>query len=303
MSHIQDNMPRLDDMRLFAKLAELGSFTATAKALDLPKQTLSRRIAALEQDLGVDLVQRTTHKVRLTELGVAYAERCRELARVAREANELVQGSGEQPRGLLRITADPTFGEAHLPALVREYIERYAETEVEVVLTSRVVDLLEEGFDLGFRVGRPNDPSLVATRVRGAKLVYCAAPSYVAKHGRPTHPDQLGEHAILEHTPRAGPSRWPFVGPDGQLFAVQVRGRVRLNSLPMIRSLALAGLGIANLPDFACAEDVKRKRLVELLGDWVGDVGGIWLVRPQHKLLAARMRCFVDLALERLRSR
>lgn len=288
-------------MRLFARLAELGSFSRAARSLDVPKQTLSRRIAALEQELGVELVVRTTRKVRLTPLGQAYAERCRELASLAREANEQLLGAGEQPRGRLRITADPTFGEAFLPELIAAYLERHAEVEVEAVLTSRRVDLIEEGFDLAFRVGRLDDSSLVATRLAGARLIYCAAPSYIERRGAPTHPEQLREHAIIEHTPRAGTSRWPFVGADGQLFAVPVSGRVRVNSLALVRRLAMAGFGIANLPAFSCADQLAAGELVSVLDDWVGDVGGIWLVRPQHKLLSVRVRSFVELAIARLR--
>jgi DNA-binding transcriptional LysR family regulator len=292
---------RLDDMRLFAKLAELGNFSLAAQSLDVPKQTLSRRIAALEQELGVELVQRTTRKVRLTPIGRAYAERCRELASVAREANELVLGADEQPRGCLRITADPTFGEAYLPELIAEYLDQHAEVEIEAVLTSRHVDLIEEGFDLAFRVGRLEDSSLVATRLMGARLIYCAAPRYLERHGAPMRPEQLGEHAIIEHTPRAGVSRWPFRGPDGQLFAVPVSGRVRVNSLALARGLALAGFGIANLPAFACEAELARGELVSVLDAWIGDVGGIYLVRPQHKLLSVRVRSFVELATARLR--
>lgn len=289
-------MPKLDDMRMFAKLAERGSFSAAARALAVPKQTLSRRIAALEDDLGVELVRRTTRKLRLTEIGAAYADRCRALAQVADEANELVRGAGERPRGTLRITADPTFGEAFLPALVTEYLRRFPQAEVEVVLTSRFVDLVEENFDVAFRVGRQPDSSLVATRVSGARLVYCAAPSYVSEHGRPERPEHLAEHAIIEHTPRGGPSRWPFLGASGELVGVPVRGRARVNSLTLVRRLALDGFGIANLPAFACRDDLERGALVSVLEDWVGDVGGVWLLRPQHKVLSVRVRSFVELA-------
>jgi DNA-binding transcriptional LysR family regulator len=249
----------------------------------------------------VELVQRTTRKVRLTPIGQAYAERCRELASIAREANELVLGADEKPRGRLRITADPTFGEAYLPELIAEYLEQHAEVEVEAVLSSRHVDLIEEGFEVAFRVGRLDDSSLVATRLMGARLVYCAAPRYLERCRAPKRPEQLREHAIIEHTPRAGSSRWPFRGPDGQLFAVPVSGRVRVNSLALVKGLALAGFGIANLPAFACAGELERGELVSVLDAWIGDVGAIWLLRPQHKLLSSRVRSFVELATTRLR--
>jgi DNA-binding transcriptional LysR family regulator len=292
---------RLDDMRLFAELAEAGSFTGAARRLGVPKQTLSRRIAALEHDLGIELVLRSTRKLRLTGLGRVYAARCRELASLASEANEQLLGAGDAPRGQLRITADPTFGESYLPELIAEYVERYAEVEVEVVLTSRRVDLIEEGFDLAFRIGRLEDSTLVATRLSAARLIYCAAPSYLERHGAPREPSELSEHAIIEHTPRGGPSRWPGVGADGQLFAIQVKGRVRLNSLALVRDLAVRGFGIANLPEFACTSEIADGRLCAVLEDWVGDVGGVWLVRPPHKLLSPRVRSFVELALARLR--
>lgn len=288
-------------MRLFAALADHGNFSAAARALDVPKQTFSRRIAELEEDLGVELVRRTTRRVRLTELGTAYAERCRQLASLASEANELVRGADEVPRGCLRVTADPTFGEAFLAELVTDYLERFSEVEVEVVLTSRRVDLIEEGFDLAFRVGRLEDSTLVATRLAGARLVYCASPAYLRAHGRPVTPEALEDHAIIEHTPRAGTSRWPFVDGEGKGMSVAVRGRVRVNSLALARRLALAGFGVANLPEFACAEDLAEGRLESVLGDWVGEVGGVWLLRPAHKLLSVKLRRFVDLATARLR--
>lgn len=166
---------RLDDMRVFAKLAEMGSLSAAARALGMPKQTLSRRLAALEQALGVTLATRSTRRLRLTDAGTAYAGRCAEIVRLADEANLAVTDRSQAPTGTLRLTADPTFGEAFLPALVAEFVESFPAVSVEAVLTSRRVDLIEEGFDVAFRVGRMDDSSLVARKLGAARLCYAAS--------------------------------------------------------------------------------------------------------------------------------
>ena len=300
---ITTSKPQLDDMRLFARVAEAGSLTAAARALGLPKQTVSRRLAALEDALGVQLAHRTTRRLRLTEAGTAYAQRCAELTRLAEEANRAVSVAGDTPRGTLRVTADPTFGEAFLSGLLAEYLARHAEVRVEVVLTSRYVDLVEEGFDVAFRIGRPADSSLIGTRLGGATLLYCASPSYLAERGAPEHPDALRDHDCIEHAPRPGPTRWPFFVRPGEMTLVPVSGRLQVSSLSLALQAARDGLGIANLPAFACAEDLAAGRLKTVLDPFVADIGGVWLVTPPHRWLAARVRRFIDLAVERFRGR
>ena len=171
---------KLEDMRLFARVAAARSFTGAARQLGIPKQTLSRRVAGLEHALGVRLLHRTTRRLYLTEVGAAYAERCDEVIRMAEEANRSVTDAGEVPKGTLRVTADPVFGEAFLGGVITEFARRWPEVHVEVVLTRRRVDLVEEGFDLAFRVGRVDDPALTATRLGPARVRYCASPRYLA---------------------------------------------------------------------------------------------------------------------------
>ena len=290
--------PRLDDMRVFAKLAEAGSLSAAARALGMPKQTLSRRLAALEQALGVTLATRSTRRLRLTDAGTAYASRCAEIVRQADEANLAVADRSQGPIGTLRITADPTFGEAFLPELVAEFVASFPKVSVEAVLTTRRVDLIEEGFDVAFRVGRMDDSSLVARRLGAARLCYAASPDYLRSRGTPEHPSDLSEHDCIALVPQPGHSRWPFRGPKGLLLET-VSGRVRVNALPMARRAALAGLGIANLPAFACREDLLAGRLVAVLAEWVPDAGFVHVVYPPSRYLAAKIRRFVDLAVER----
>ena len=290
-------------MRLFAQVAASGTLSGAARALGVPKQTVSRRLAALELALGVPLARRTTRRLRLTDVGIAYAARCAEVVRLADEAHSLASSQTSAPRGRLRLTADPTLGEAFLNELCALYLQRYPEVELEVILTARRVDLIEEDFDLAFRVGHLADSSLIGTRLGPARLVYCASPDYLQRRGRPLQPTDLLHHACVSLVPGLEVHEWPFTGRDGKRFGVRVRGPLRVNSLALARSAALAGLGIANLPFFACADDLEHKRLEALLEGWGGEAGGIYIVYPQHRFLAPRVRAFVDLATTFFRER
>ncbi len=290
---------RIEDMRLFAKVAEAKTFTAAALLLEMPKQTLSRRVAELERALGVVLLHRTTRRLHLTEAGAAYAQRCAEIVRLAEEANHAITDDVAIPKGVLRVTADPLFGETFLAPLVVAYAKRWPAVHVEVTLTPRRVDLVEEGFDVAFRVGVLGESDLSAKNLGPARVRYCASPGYLSRRGAPKTPKQLASHeCVLVHA-EGGTTRWPFRGPRG-IELVSVTGRLRFNSFAMGRSAVLGGLGIAIFPEFACEDDVRRKRLVPVLEDWTVDVGAVWLLHPAGRYLTARVRTFVELARERL---
>jgi DNA-binding transcriptional LysR family regulator len=288
----------MEDMRLFARVAEAKSFTGAAQRLGVPKQTLSRRVALLERALGVELMQRTTRRLHLTDLGAAYAERCAELARLAEEANRAVTDAAPAPKGTLRITADPAFGDAFVTDLVVAYARSWPEVRVEVVLTPRKVDLLEEGFDVAFRIGHVDEPTLSGFRLGPAHVRYCASPRYVARRGKPKTPRALGAHDCIVVGSDGEPARWPFRGKRG-LALVPVTGRLTLTSLRMAHSAALAGLGIGLFPEFVCAEDLRRKRLMTVLDDWAVEVGSVWLLHAARRFLPARVRAFAQLARQR----
>jgi DNA-binding transcriptional LysR family regulator len=258
---------RIDDMRLFAKVAEAKSFTKAAALLGVPKQTLSRRVAELERLLGVELMIRTTRRLHLTDSGKTYAERCSELVRLADEANRAVTDTDEVPRGTLRITADPVFGDAFLTGLVLEYARTWPEVRVDVVLTRRRVDR------------------------------YCASPAYLDRRGAPSAPKDLERHDCLVVSDGT-PARWPFRR-NGRVELIPVSGRLTFTSFAMAHQAALAGLGIALFPEFACAADLRRKRLVPVLERSVVDVGSVWLIHAAHRALTARVRAFIALAVER----
>lgn len=286
---------RLDDMRVLVALAEAGSFTDAAERLALPKQTVSRRIQALEEDLGVRLAWRTTRTVRLTDEGRAFAARCAEVVRQADDAVDAVRRAGEHPRGTLRITTTRLLARTVLAPVIDRYLERFHEVSVDLLLTDRRVDLVEEGFDLAVRVGQLPDSTLVATRLGPATLRYVASPSYLAARGVPTTPAVLQDHACLG-TPIEGGDRWPFLSADGRMVPVAVPLRLRADDVDLVHRAALAGRGVAMLPGVVCEDDVAAGRLMPLLADHTPDIGAVWLVTPGRRFLAPRVRAFLDLA-------
>jgi DNA-binding transcriptional LysR family regulator len=293
---------RMEDMRVFAKVAEAGSFTAAARILGVPKQTLSRRVKELEQALHVRLLERSTRRLRLTDVGAAYAERCTEIVRLVDEANDAVTRTRQTPRGLLRVAAEPLFAETFLTGLIVELAARWPDVRVDVILTRNRIDLVEEGFDVAFRLGRVEDPGLTATRLGPARPRYCASPDYLARHGAPVTPDELWEHECILVVAGDAPARWAFRGPRGDVL-VPIRTRLRCNSFSMAHAAALAGLGIAVFPELMCADDLEQHRLVSVLDDWTARDGWVWLVHPRVRYLTASVRAFVELARERFGER
>lgn len=290
---------RLESMREFARVAEAKSFTRAAAALGVPKQNVSRHVAGLERALGVQLLHRNTRRLQLTEAGSAYALRCAEMVRLAEEANRVVTDRVTTPTGTLRVTADPVFGEAFLADVLVDYAARYPEIRLDVLLTRRHVNLVEEGFDIAFRIGRVDDPALSATRLGPAIVRYCASPEYVRRHGVPNSPDDLVCHHCIGVSSEGGPVRWVF-HKRGAPEMRAVDARLRFDSFILARRAVLAGLGIAVFPEFACIQELRTGKLVSVLDDWVGDVGGVWLAHPTARFLSSRITTFADLAVERL---
>ncbi|MCB9765588.1 MAG: LysR family transcriptional regulator [Alphaproteobacteria bacterium] len=290
---------RLDDLRLFSVVAQAGSFTAAAEQLGLPKQTVSRRIRLLEESLGVRLLHRTTRTSRLTTEGAAFAEHCHELARLAEEATRSVQSRAATPQGTLRVTTTQALAEPLLAPLLADYLGAWPEVSVDLLLTNRRVDLVEEGFDLALRVGPLRDSGLVTRRLGPARVRFCASPSLLARLGAPAEPAALADYPCVMQPVDSGPSAWPVGGPEG-LRMVPVCARLRANSAALVRQAALDGLGLAMLPEAACAGDLGAGRLVTVLDDHVPDLGVVQLVYPGRRLLAARVRAFIDLAVARL---
>ena len=290
-------MVNLNEMAVFACVVRAGSFTGAARDLGVSKSSVSAQIARLERRLGARLLHRTTRRVGLTDIGATYHRSCARVVAEAEEADHAAGDSRVAPYGTLRLTAPYLFGDAFLSPIVAEYLRRYADVSVDLMLAERMVDLIEEGFDLAIRIGPLEDSTLSVRGLGAAQMIYCASPDYLGARGTPSTPDDLGDHecVIVGSTARA---RWPFVSPRGPV-AAPVVGRLTVNSLVMGRDAARAGRGIAYLPAFLCAEQFERGELRAVLTDWLPEPYPIAAVYPSHRHLSAKVRSFLDLLIVR----
>lgn len=291
----------LDDLRLFATVAETRNYTAAGRLLGLSKQTVSRRISDLEAHLGVSLIRRTTRKMDLTEVGAAYAVKCADIVRRAEDAARSVTDAAVRPSGTLRLTADPVFGDAFVADLIVAYAQKFPDVEIDAVFTRRYVDLIEEGFDLAFRVGAEDRPGLTRTPLFPGHIHYCASPSYLKARGTPKRPEDLKDHECILVGAESASQNWPFQSDKGPL-SVSVTGRLRVTSFALALKAARAGLGIGLFPAFTCTEDIAKKRLRAVLKPWTMDVGPVSLIHPTHRFLSPKVRVFIDLAREKFQN-
>ncbi|MCB1436539.1 MAG: LysR family transcriptional regulator [Rhodobiaceae bacterium] len=294
-------MDRIDAMQVFVSVVESGSFTAAADRLGISKALASKQIAGLEKRLGARLLNRTTRSLALTEIGRSYLAACQNLLGEFEAMEALVQESHAKVRGLLRLSAPTSFGESHLGAVVAAMLAQYPELQIELKLTDRVVDLIEEGFDAAIRIGELEDSTLIARRVAEIRTLLCAAPGYLERAGRPTHPRDLAAHqCLLDLNYKTGPN-WAFTI-DGRRQFVHVDGRLRVNSAVTVREGLFALGGIARLPSFVVADDIAAGRLEIVLSDFEVEPFGIFLVYPHARHLAAKVRVFGALLAAHARS-
>ncbi len=285
-------MDGIGQIHLFVRVVEAGGFTAAARELGVPKSTVSRQIARLEDRLGVRLLERTTRALRTTEVGQAFYERCGRIVGDLAEAEAAVTQAQVVPQGTLRVSAPLTFGYLFLGDLVAAFMVAYPDVQVEVHLSDRKVDLIEEGYDLAIRAGTLSDSSMIARRLGSAESVLCASPAYLEAHGTPATPDDLKHHACLLYEYQS-PSSWR-VGD----VTVPVSGRLVSNNGDILRAAAVAGLGIVNAPRFIVARELVEGRLVSILQEHLRQNAGIWAIYPHNRHLSAKVRAFVDFAVD-----
>jgi DNA-binding transcriptional LysR family regulator len=295
-------MDRLASMAVFAKVAELGSFSAAADTLGLSKSAVSKHVTALEERLGVRLVNRTTRRLALTEVGLSYRETCARIVQEVEEAEQEAGRHGSEPRGRLKVTAPMTFGILHLAPLLPDFLAAHPRLEIDLALDDRIVDLLEEGVDVALRIGTLRDSSLIARRIATARSICAASPAYLQANGTPLHPADLGGHNCLRYTYRRGPEAWELER-HGERHAVRLRGNLAANNGDALRAAAVGGLGIVVLPDFIVADDLASGRLVHLLADWRTPEFPIQAVWPPQRHPSPKLRAFVDFLAERLARR
>lgn len=285
-------MDKLRAMQTFVAIAEAGSLTAAAKTLGSSLPTVVRLLAALEAELGVQLLQRTTRRSALTDAGRRYLERCQEAQALLQQADAEARAERSQPVGRLSVTAPVLFGQRHVIAGVAAFVERYPGVAAEVQLQDRVVDLLEEGLDVAVRIGALKDSSMIGREVGRMRRLTVAAPSYLARHGAPAKPADLLEHNCIRFY-RGSASSWTF-RVDGKTASVPVRGNLSVNQVAAAAEVCAAGLGVGNFFAYQVAEHVANGALRVLLSDYETPARPISIVYPATRLLPLRTRLFID---------
>lgn len=283
-------------MKAFVTAVQAGSMSAAAEQLGLSPAMVGQHVAALEERLGTRLLNRTTRRQSLTDFGASYFEQCRDILDRVAIADREAETQQTAPRGKLRVTAPTTFGaEALMPALKR-YRETAPDVMLDLVLTDRNVDLVEEGFDVAFRIGTPPDSRLIARRLMPYRMMICAAPDYVKRMGEPCHPDELSGHEAVGFTP-AAMSPWRF-SKDGKVVEVSPLRHLTVNSGQALRMAARAGLGVIMQPEILLAADVHAGVLVQLLPDWRLGERPMSLLYYRDQRMTPRLRSFISFAIE-----
>lgn len=287
-------MDRYSGMTVFVKVAETNSFAATARHLGMSPAMVSRHIQLLEERLGARLLNRTTRRVSLTEVGQIYHERCLRILSELEAADRAASELQSVPRGRLRVTAPMTFGTRHLAPIVAAYLRLYPEVEIDLSLDDRYVDLLEEGFDLAIRVGTLADSSLIARRLTMAEMVLCASPEYLEREGAPLTPRDLERHNCLLYAYSRSRNEWHFTGPDGTEETIPVGGRFVANNGDALRIVAREAIGIILAPLSVVKEELRTGHLVRLLPEYRTAAFPVHAVYPHSRFLSAKARTFID---------
>jgi DNA-binding transcriptional LysR family regulator len=285
-----------NDLALFARIVESGSFSLAAQRVDLPKSTVSRRIALLEAKLGERLLQRTTRKLMLTEFGASLLEHARKVVEEVEAAGALVQHRQLAPSGRLRVSMPGDFANLGMTFMISKFIERYPAIVLELDLSPRRVDLVGENFDIAIRMGDlPEDSSLHARRVALEKIALYAAPSYIARRGMPQHPDELAQHDLLCLASRNGGALSWKLTKGKTVWERDLPARLAANSPDLLARIACAGTGIAASSDLFAEVALEKGELVRVLPEWsLPEVTG-WAVFPGRRLMPAKTRVFLDM--------
>jgi len=291
-------MDSLGGMAIFARVVEARSFSGAARQMGLSKSAVSKQIGQLEDRLGARLLDRTTRRIALTEVGRVFYEHAARMMAEAQAAEEAVTSLHEMPRGLLRINLPMSFGMAHIVPALPDFLDRCPELKIDIAFSDRYVDLLEEGFDLAVRIARLTDSSLIAKRLAPNHMVICGSPDYFAKHGEPQKPDDLAAHSCLGYTYAADTDHWKFLV-GGKPLSVRVGGRFRANNGDALRIAALGHQGLIYSPSFMVGKDIVAGRLRVVLMEYMPDDSAIYAVYPSRRYLTPKVRAFIDFLVER----
>ena len=290
----------LNAITIFIRVVEAGSFVGAARAAEIPKSTVARRVDELEAALGVRLLQRSTRKLSLTEAGRTYYERCRELIGELEDATASVSSQGSEPQGKLRFTTSVLMAETYLGQWCLEYLRRYPKVELDMHLTTRQVDLVAEGFDLALRASPLETSGHIVRKLAPAPRYVCASPAYLEKHGTPQSPRDLRDHDCISFSPDRSRTPWTFENEEGQTITVPVTGKLIVNSYPVALQACEAGLGIAHLPGFLSCQGLRTGTLVPLLREWSDTHSTVHALYPSRQHLSPAVRTFLDFIAEKV---
>ena len=292
-------MDKFAALQAFVDVVEQEGFAPAARLRGRSRSAVNRFVLALEEELGVQLFNRTTRKVSTTSEGAAFYERSKAILSALEEAERDVGRAGEETSGLLRVNAPMSFGTMHLGAAVSDFMLEHPNLRVELHLNDRLVDLIEEGFDLAIRIAEPNeDTTFVDMRICKARLAICAAPDYLARHGTPSHPRELRSQRCLHYGNLPTGTIWRLAGPEGTAN-VRVNNVFCSNNGEVLKDAAVKGLGIAMLPTFIVGEDLQAGRLVTILSDFAAPEPWLTALYPPTRHLSAKIRVFTDFLMER----
>jgi len=287
-------MDRFVGMAVFAKVVEAQSFAAAARHFRMSPAMVSKHVQTLEERLGVRLLNRTTRRVSLTEVGQEYYERCVRILAEVEEAEGAASDQQSAPRGGLRVTAPVSFGTRQLAPAIADYLIAYPNVTIELSLDDAYIDLVEKRFDLAIRLGDLADSSLIARKLYQVKMIPCASPRYLESHGVLQAPRDLAKHNCLVYTFTAPRSVWNFVGRDGKEQVVRISGDFLASSGEALLALALKDAGIFLAPDYLIMSDLDAGRLVRLLPDYAAPETEVHAVYPHNRYLSAKTRSFID---------
>jgi len=295
-------MNRLDSMSILIAVVDAGSLSAAARVLDMPLATVSRKVAELEAHLKTRLLHRTTRQLSLTEAGASYVAVCRRILEEIGEAERAATGEYASPKGELLVTAPVAFGRLHVVPVVAEFLAQYPEISVNLMLTDRVVHLMDEHADAAVRIGELPDSMLMATRVGTVRRVVCASPAYLAKHGVPARPQDLVEHACITFEVLASMRAWAFGSGKSEL-SVPVQSRLTVNTAEAAIAAATLGVGLIRVLSYQVADAVREQALRVVLEEFESAPLPVSLVHAGQAPLPLKLRAFLDFVTPRLRAR
>ncbi|MDB5823574.1 MAG: LysR family transcriptional regulator [Herminiimonas sp.] len=291
-------MDKFQEMQAFVSVVENGSFVRAADVLHTSKAAISRYVAELERRLGIRLLNRTTRKLSMTDEGQLFYARCIDLLNGLEEAESELSLRRGEPSGNLRISAPVTFGISHLAPLWGRFLQQYPKVSMEVSLSDRTVDLVEDGFDLAVRIARSPHPTVIARRLASSTMVLCASPKYLKRNGTPKRPQEITEHNVISYTYWSSKDEWEFIDRSGKVETVKTRPRLHANSGDTCVAAALQDQGIVLQPDFLVYDALREGKLKQLLKDYQTVELGIYAVYTSRRQLPLKLRSLIDFLVE-----